>query len=119
MIQLGATNIVVPGNFPIGCVPLYLVKFGTNDASKYDELQCLKDYNDFSKYHNDLLIEAVQELQQENPGVVVAYGDYYSALTWVISHAPRLGKTINVSFMHLALLYFYSFFNFKEDHYKL
>ncbi|KAL2899944.1 Acetylajmalan esterase [Bienertia sinuspersici] len=48
VIRLGANNIVVPGNFPIGCVPLYLVKFATNDRSKYDNLQCLKDYNTFS-----------------------------------------------------------------------
>ncbi|XP_057549670.1 GDSL esterase/lipase At5g03980-like isoform X2 [Amaranthus tricolor] len=91
VIWLGATNIVVPGNFPIGCVPLYLVRFETNDKSKYDELQCLKDYNDFSKYHNELLIRAIQELQQEHPNVAIVYGDYYYALTWVIKHAPRLG----------------------------
>ncbi|CAO2839193.1 unnamed protein product [Amaranthus hypochondriacus] len=91
VIKLGATNIVVPGNFPIGCVPLYLVKFETYDESKYDEYQCLKDYNEFSKYHNQLLVEAIQELQQENPNVAIVYGDYYSALTWVISHAPVLG----------------------------
>lgn len=97
VIGLGATNIVVPGNFPIGCVPLYLVKFATNDVSKYDELQCLKDYNDFSKYHNELLIGAIQELQQEHPDVTIAYGDYYSALTWVIRHAPRLGFERNGS----------------------
>ncbi|XP_021766505.1 acetylajmalan esterase-like [Chenopodium quinoa] len=97
VIRLGATNIVVPGNFPIGCVPLYLVKFATSDASKYDELECLKDYNDFSKYHNNLLIEAIQEVQHEHPGVAIAYGDYYSALTWVISHAPRLGFERNGS----------------------
>ena len=84
---------MVPGNFPIGCVPLYLVRFETNDKSKYDELQCLKDYNDFSKYHNELLIRAIQELQQEHPNVAIVYGDYYYALTWVIKHAPRLGKT--------------------------
>ncbi|CAO2823955.1 unnamed protein product [Amaranthus hypochondriacus] len=91
VIWLGATNIVVPGNFPIGCVPIYLVRFETNDKSKYDELQCLKDYNDFSKYHNELLITAIQELQQEHPNVAIVYGDYYYALTWVIKHAPRLG----------------------------
>lgn len=94
MIKLGATNIVVPGNFPIGCVPLYLVRFKTNDASMYDELGCLKDYNAFSKYHNELLLRAIQELQLEYPNVAIAYGDYYSALTWVITHAPRLGKLI-------------------------
>ncbi|XP_010683532.2 acetylajmalan esterase [Beta vulgaris subsp. vulgaris] len=97
VIKLGATNIVVPGNFPIGCVPLYLVGFPSKYASKYDEFQCLKDYNDFSKFHNELLIKTIQELQQEHPGVAIAYGDYYSALMWVITHAPRLGFEVDGS----------------------
>ncbi|KAL2899938.1 hypothetical protein RDABS01_025020 [Bienertia sinuspersici] len=97
VIKLGANYIVVPGNLPIGCVPLYLVKFKSNDASMYDELGCLRDYNIFSKYHNDLLLVAIQELKQEHPNVAIAYGDYYSALTWVITHAPRLGFEQNGS----------------------
>lgn len=92
MISLGATNIVVPGNFPIGCVPLYLVKFATNDTSKYDELECLKDYNDFSKFYNQQLLQAIQQLQQEHPDVAIVYADYYSALISVIINAPQLGN---------------------------
>ncbi|KMT06572.1 hypothetical protein BVRB_7g157440 [Beta vulgaris subsp. vulgaris] len=91
VISLGANNIVVPGNFPIGCVPLYLVNFATNDTSKYDELQCLKDYNDFSKLYNQQLIQAIQQLQQEHPNVAIVYADYYSALIWVITNSPQLG----------------------------
>lgn len=91
VISLGATNIVVPGNFPIGCVPLYLVKFATNDTSKYDELECLKDYNDFSKFYNQQLLQAIQQLQQEHPDVAIVYADYYSALISVIINAPQLG----------------------------
>ncbi|XP_019106248.2 GDSL esterase/lipase At1g31550 isoform X2 [Beta vulgaris subsp. vulgaris] len=91
VISFGATNIVVPGNFPIGCVPLYLVKFATNDTSKYDELECLKDYNDFSKFYNQQLLQAIQQLQQVHPDVAIVYADYYSALISVIINAPQLG----------------------------
>ncbi|KAK9723668.1 hypothetical protein RND81_05G016600 [Saponaria officinalis] len=91
VVKLGAKNIVVPGNFPIGCVPIYLVQFRTNDASKYDELHCLKEYNDFSKYHNQLLNEAIQQVQVQYPSVAIAYADSYSALTWLLRHAPSLG----------------------------
>ncbi|KAL9238935.1 hypothetical protein vseg_013301 [Gypsophila vaccaria] len=91
MIELGAKNIVVPGNFPIGCVPIYLVEFRTNDTTKYDELHCLKAYNTFSQFHNQRLIEAIQDLQDMYPTVSLAYADYYSALTWVIRYAPGLG----------------------------
>ncbi|KAH9606582.1 hypothetical protein KSS87_016752 [Heliosperma pusillum] len=92
LIGLGVTNIVVPGNFPIGCVPLYLFQFETNDTSKYDELHCLKEYNEFSQFHNQRLIEAIKELQDQYPNVAIAYADYYSALRWVISHSFALGN---------------------------
>jgi len=91
VISLGAVNVVVPGNFPIGCVPLYLVRFRINRRWMYDDLQCLKPFNEFSKFHNDQLQKAIWELQQEHPGVAVVYGDYYAALRWLIRHAPSLG----------------------------
>ncbi|KAL9227790.1 hypothetical protein vseg_003441 [Gypsophila vaccaria] len=91
MIKLGARNIVVPGNFPIGCTPIYLVQFGTYDTSKYDELHCLKEYNEFSKYHNQRLNEAIQQVQLQYPSVAIAYADYYAAMTWLLRHAPSLG----------------------------
>ena len=92
IISLGATNIVVPGNFPIGCVPLYLVEFATNDSSKYDEHHCLKDYNTFSRFYNYHLIQAIQQLQQKYSGVAIVYADYYGALIYVITNAAQLGK---------------------------
>ncbi|XP_074268659.1 acetylajmalan esterase-like isoform X1 [Silene latifolia] len=91
VIKLGAKNIVVPGNFPIGCVPIYLVMFRANDGSKYDELGCLKEYNEFSMFHNQHLNEAIQDLQHQSPVVAIAYADYYSAMTWLLRHAPSLG----------------------------
>lgn len=91
VISLGATNIVVPGNLPIGCVPLYLAKFATSDSSKYDELLCLKDYNDFSMFYNEQLVQAILQLRQEHPDVAIVYADYYSAYIWVITNAPHLG----------------------------
>ncbi|XP_021723387.1 GDSL esterase/lipase At1g31550-like [Chenopodium quinoa] len=91
VISLGATNIVVPGNFPIGCVPIYLVKHATNDTSKYDELHCLIDYNNFAKSYNQQLLQAITQLQSAHPDVAIVYGDYYAALTSVITNAQQLG----------------------------
>lgn len=91
VIELGAVNVVVPGNFPIGCVPLYLVRFRIKDPWMYDELNCLKGFNEFTMFYNRLLKRAIKELQQEYPGVAIVYGDYYSALKWVIRHASSLG----------------------------
>lgn len=92
MISIGATNIVVPGNFAIGCVPLYLVEFATNDTSKYDEYHCLKDYNQFARFYNQELIKVIKELQYEHPNVAIVYADYYSALISVVRNAQQLGN---------------------------
>ncbi|KAH9619207.1 hypothetical protein KSS87_009360 [Heliosperma pusillum] len=89
VISLGATRVYIPGNFPIGCLPIYKATF-ENDYS-FDELRCLDGLNAFARYHNDHLKEAIKELQQEYPEVAVVYGDYYSALSSVLDNADALG----------------------------
>ncbi|KAE8646130.1 hypothetical protein Csa_016115 [Cucumis sativus] len=91
VISYGATRVVVPGNFPIGCFPIYLTGFHTNDTSAYDELHCLKDLNSFATYHNDQIKQAIEVLKKENPHAVIVYGDYYNAFLWIIRHAFVLG----------------------------
>ncbi|KAF5454104.1 hypothetical protein F2P56_023792 [Juglans regia] len=91
VIGYGAVRVVVPGNFPIGCFPIYLTTFQTNNAAAYDEFHCLKWLNSFSTYHNDKLKQAIEDLRKENPNVIIAYGDYYNAFQWVYQHAPLLG----------------------------
>lgn len=96
VIGVGATNIVVPGNFAIGCVPIYLYLFATNDTSKYDEHHCLRDYNDFATSYNQELIKAIQLLQQHHTNVAIVYADYYSALISVLSNGPQLGNLVTI-----------------------
>ncbi|KAK8258732.1 hypothetical protein V6Z12_D13G007500 [Gossypium hirsutum] len=91
VIGYGATRLVVPGNFPIGCFPVYLTKYQTNDSTAYDELHCLKELNNFSIYHNYLLQQAIAELKEEHPDKTVVYGDYYNAFLWLLSKADLLG----------------------------
>ncbi|XP_019196398.1 PREDICTED: acetylajmalan esterase-like isoform X2 [Ipomoea nil] len=74
VISYGATRIIVPGNFPIGCIPMYLTGFQTNEPSAYDEHHCLRDFNNLSIYHNDLLKQAIQDLQKQHPHVTMIYG---------------------------------------------
>lgn len=92
VISVGATRVVVPGLFPIGCFPLYLTAFQTNNSNAYDKNKCLKELNSFSKYHNGKLQEAIQELKREYPHVVIVYGDYYHAFEWLYNHAVHLGE---------------------------
>ncbi|XP_042483380.1 GDSL esterase/lipase At5g03980-like [Macadamia integrifolia] len=91
VIKLGATRVVIPGNFPIGCFPIYLTIFQINDTAAYDEFKCLKGLNNFAMFHNDQLQQALQQLRDEYPNVDIVYADYYNAFKWVFDKAPLLG----------------------------
>ncbi|KAF9588927.1 hypothetical protein IFM89_017606 [Coptis chinensis] len=91
LIDLGATRLVVPGNFPIGCSPMYLTLFKNNDSTSYDDKGCLKGLNTFARYHNQYLQNALQQLRLEYPNVAIVYADYYQAAEWVLTNAPQLG----------------------------
>ncbi|KMT07930.1 hypothetical protein BVRB_6g145330 [Beta vulgaris subsp. vulgaris] len=91
VISSGATQVVIPGNFPIGCMPIYLNAFQTNDLNMYDELHCLKGLNEFSTFQNDHLQEAIRKLQEQHPKVAIVYADYYNALRELLKHAASLG----------------------------
>ncbi|XP_052172275.1 acetylajmalan esterase-like [Diospyros lotus] len=91
VIQYGAVRVVVLGNFPIGCFPLYLTVFEANDTTAYDEHHCLKELNGLSIYHNNHLKKAIKELKQEFPNAVIVYGDYYNAFEWLFVEAPYIG----------------------------
>ncbi|KAK2971811.1 hypothetical protein RJ640_009720 [Escallonia rubra] len=91
VIQDGAVHVVVPGNFPIGCLPIYLTTFQSNISAAYDDHHCVNDLNNFAMYHNELLRQAINELKQEHPHATILYGDYYNAFQWLYSHAQYLG----------------------------
>lgn len=88
LINLGAKKFVVPGNFPIGCVPLYLAILPSEEKDYYnEETGCIKWLNEFTEYHNRLLQEELEKLRNLHPDVSVIYADYYGA-TLNIYRAP-------------------------------
>ncbi|KAJ3671819.1 hypothetical protein LUZ60_007898 [Juncus effusus] len=91
VINFGARRVVVPGNFPIGCSPSYLTLFSTSDSSAYDEKKCLKDYNNFSMFHNNHLKSALDDLRKTYPDVSIIYADYYEAFMNMLDQASALG----------------------------
>ncbi|XP_074287720.1 GDSL esterase/lipase At5g03980-like [Silene latifolia] len=91
LIDLGARRLVVPGNFPVGCMTIYLAAYKTNDRTKYDELGCLKEWNDLSIFHNTQLQRAIKTLQARHPNVKIVYGDYFNALRSIFRNAAALG----------------------------
>ncbi|CAL5349625.1 unnamed protein product [Camellia sinensis] len=91
VIRLGAIRIVVPGNFPVGCFPIYLSKSNSTDPRVYDDLGCLRSLNELIVFQNNLLQKAIGSLRQEFPHVVVLYADYYSCFQSILRRALYLG----------------------------
>lgn len=84
VIRLGAVRIVVPGNFPVGCFPIYLSSFPSTNPLAYDDKGCLSGLNEFASYHNSYLQQSLALLRQEFPHAVILYGDYYTAFQSVL-----------------------------------
>ncbi|XAR59230.1 Sinapine esterase [Bertholletia excelsa] len=80
LIDLGATTIMVPGNLPIGCLPVYLTMYMSSNKEDYDpETGCLIELNEFSKYHNEMLRAELDRIQELHPHATIIYADYYDA----------------------------------------
>nr|CAB3473745.1 unnamed protein product [Digitaria exilis] len=92
LIGLGAKTLVVPGNLPIGCVPRYLSIFKSDNKEDYEpESGCLRWMNEFSQYHNKLLMEELEKLRKVHPGVSIIYADYYGAAMEIFLYPERFG----------------------------
>ncbi|MBA0837140.1 hypothetical protein Goarm_009320 [Gossypium armourianum] len=95
VVGYGATRVIVPGNFPIGCFPVHLTVFRSNDSDAYDGFNCLKDLNNLSSHHNGLLKQAIKELRKELPHATILYGDYYNGYMRLLNKAKFLGLDPN------------------------
>ncbi|XP_056164509.1 acetylajmalan esterase-like isoform X2 [Syzygium oleosum] len=91
LIKLGASKVVVFGDFAIGCSPIYLSIFKSNDSNAYDDKGCLKAYNAFSQFRNIYVQVALAKLRQEFPRATILYGDYYNGYKYVLDRASHLG----------------------------
>ncbi|KAF6137998.1 hypothetical protein GIB67_041871 [Kingdonia uniflora] len=99
LIEQGATRVIVPGIFPIGCTPSDLTQSINNgdDKSAYDEYGCLIAGNKIADYHNVLLQQALAELRATYLHAVILYADYYTSFFNLIKNADRLGfEKVNV-----------------------
>ncbi|XP_050367995.1 GDSL esterase/lipase At2g27360-like [Argentina anserina] len=81
LIELGAVTLLVPGNFPIGCLSIFLTRFESPDENQYDSSTgCLNWLNEFAAYHNDQLQTELSWIRKLYPNVNIIYADYYNAL---------------------------------------
>ncbi|KAF0911940.1 hypothetical protein E2562_012754, partial [Oryza meyeriana var. granulata] len=94
LIDLGAKTIVVPGNFPIGCVPGYLGMFRSKSGPEdYDAFGCIKWLNHFSEYHNHALKRMLYRIKHDHT-VTIFYYDYYNTTLEITRHPAIHGKAV-------------------------
>ncbi|XP_003572686.2 GDSL esterase/lipase At5g03980 [Brachypodium distachyon] len=91
LLEMGATRMVIPGNFPLGCAPSYLSAVGEKDPAAYDGNGCLVGLNLFAQMHNVALQQGIRELRATYPGATIAYADYFSAYVRMLRAASGLG----------------------------
>nr|CAD1836230.1 unnamed protein product [Ananas comosus var. bracteatus] len=85
LLDMGAVRLVIPGNFPIGCIPAYLTLVNSVNPSAYDE-------NDSPKSHRSAPVAV--------PNAVIAYADYFRAFLYILNNADKLG--FNKKFLNQA-----------------
>ncbi|NP_001242867.1 GDSL esterase/lipase At5g45910-like precursor [Glycine max] len=88
LIEEGAVELVVPGNFPIGCNSAVLAIVNSEKKEDYDQFGCLIAYNTFIEYYNEQLKKAIETLRKNNAHVKITYFDYYGA-TKRLFQAPQ------------------------------
>lgn len=99
VIELGARTLLVPGNIPIGCNSAYLTLFHVSNNESYDqETGCINWLNEFSQYHNQLLINELQLLRKLHPHVTIIYADYFEALMPVFRSPEKHGTCSYIYF---------------------
>ncbi|KAJ0986161.1 hypothetical protein J5N97_004517 [Dioscorea zingiberensis] len=92
VVELGAKTLLVPGNFPLGCISAYLSIFHVSNVEDYyEETGCIKWLNEFSKYYNQLLIKELDHLRKMHPYTTIIYADYYQALITIYQSPEKYG----------------------------
>ncbi|KAF7803349.1 GDSL esterase/lipase [Senna tora] len=83
-----AVTLMVPGNLPLGCNPVYLTKYAVPDEDEYDQAGCLKWLNTFFDYHNEFLQAELNRLQELYPRTNIIYADYFNSASHFY-HSPE------------------------------
>ncbi|EAY86633.1 hypothetical protein OsI_08013 [Oryza sativa Indica Group] len=91
VLEMGATRVVIPGNFPLGCAPSYLAAVDETERAAYDGNGCLVGLNLFAQMHNVLLQQGIRELRRSYPEATVAYADYFGAYVRMLERAREMG----------------------------
>ncbi|KAJ3709033.1 hypothetical protein LUZ61_012738 [Rhynchospora tenuis] len=80
LANLGATTLIVPGMYAVGCAPATMIRFQSNNTEDFDiQTGCLKRLNQFAIYHNSMLMIELAKQRKLHPRANIIYADYYGA----------------------------------------
>ncbi|XP_044416299.1 GDSL esterase/lipase At5g45910 [Triticum aestivum] len=91
LVKEGGRYVVVPGQPPMGCIPIVLTLYASPNKTHYDRRGCLIKYNALARYHNRLLVAAVYRLRIKYPAAKIVYGDYYTPVIELLNEPTRYG----------------------------
>ncbi|CAM0880402.1 unnamed protein product [Alopecurus aequalis] len=92
VLKEGGRYVVVPGQLPMGCIPIMLTLYASPNKTDYDpQTGCLKKYNALAHYHNSVLFEAVYRLRSKYPASKIIYADYYTPVNDFLKKPTKFG----------------------------
>ncbi|GKA70644.1 SGNH hydrolase-type esterase domain-containing protein [Tanacetum coccineum] len=91
LIAMGAQTLVVPGNFPIGCLPSFLTVYNSENGVYDPTTGCLVRLNEFAEHYNELLLTKLNRIRELHPNVNVIYADYYNAALQIYRSPNKFG----------------------------
>lgn len=83
---------MVPGNVPMGCLPVILTLYASPNPSDYDHYGCLHEFNRLARYHNEQLRTQAQKLRIRHPRVAIAFADYYQPVLAFLTTPALFGE---------------------------
>ena len=86
-------KMVILGQFPLGCISLYLGQVGTNTNMSFplDTHGCIAPISAVTELHDKLLKLSVAKLRRKHRGVEIVFFDLGPAYLDVLDHAAGLG----------------------------
>lgn len=103
LIEEGAVELVIPGNFPLGCNAGVLNFVNSKKKEDYDEFGFLIAYNTFAEYYNEQLKNSIETLRQKHPQAKIIYFDYYGATKRLYQAPQQYGVWINYFLFSISL----------------
>ena len=87
-----------------GCSPSILSRFSaTANPNDFDNLGCLKSYNEPIQRYNRLLRSTVGSIQHNHSAMRIIYADYYAANIDILTNATQYGNVSNISSIHICM----------------